>query len=114
MKAHDLNALVLEVNNRSVSNPVVKVKTGGGTLEAFEINEIQDTNTYTLPLAASVESGGWVVVELSDKYSAQTPTVQRAGSDTISDSEGTDTSVLFDGGSIAVRFISDGVSDWRL
>lgn len=114
MKAHDLNALTLTVENRSLSNPVVKVKSGGGTLEVFEVNELTDSNTYTLPAADSVASGGWVVVELSDKYSAQTPVVQRAGTDTISDSGGSDTSVTFDGGSIAVRFISDGVSDWRI
>lgn len=114
MKAHDLDIINLEVDSRSLSEPVVVPKTGGGNLVAFEINELQDGNTYTLPAANSVDTNGWVMVELCDEYSASTPTVQRAGSDTITDSGGTDTAVLFDSGSISVRFISDGISDWRI
>lgn len=87
----------------------------GSILLASQVNEIQDGSTYTLPLAASVDSDQWVWVELPDQFSAFTPTVQRAGADTITDSDGTDTDVLFDlKQSSAVRFVSDGVSDWRI
>jgi len=110
MKAHEL-----ETNQeRSLTNPVVKKRSGGGTLTVFEINEIQDGTTYTLPAADSVDDGGWVLVELPDKYATSTPTIQRAGSDTISYSGGSDTSVVFDIGITAIRFISDGVSTWTI
>lgn len=114
MKAHKIDALDLITQDRSVTYPDVKTKNGGGTLETYQINEITDSTSYVLPLASSVDEGGWLIVELTDRYSAQTPTVMRAGSDTISDSSGSDTSVIFDGGSMSVRFISDGVSDWRI
>ena len=97
-----------------VSTPPSIAHTGGGTLLAYQINELQDGNTYTLPAADSVPSGGWVLVELPDEFSASTPTVQRAGTDTITDSAGTDTDVLFDSGSVSVRFVSDGISDLHI
>jgi len=112
MKAHNLNAVELEINDGSLSETTPL--TGGGNLTAYAINELQDGSTYTLPAADSVVPNGWLLVELADEYSAFTPTVQRAGADTITDSGGTDTAVLFDGGSVSVRFISDGISDWRI
>ncbi len=112
MKAHDINAIQLGINDGSLSETTPL--TGGGNLTAYAINELQDGSTYTLPAADSVVANGWTLVELADEYSASTPTVQRAGSDTITDSGGTDTEVLFNSGSVSVRFISDGISDWRI
>ena len=93
---------------------VVLPQTGGGVLTDYRINELQDSSSYTLPLADSVDSGAWLLVEICDEYSAETPTVTVSGSDTITDSTGTDTDVLFNAGSVSVRFISDGTSDWRI
>lgn len=94
--------------------PVI-VHTGGGNLTAGRSNEIQDSDTYLLPLANSVDAESWLDVEITDKYRVQTPLVQRSGADTITDVNGTDTGVLFDGGaSVVVRYISDGSSDWRI
>jgi len=99
----------------SINAANVITQTGGGVLIPYRINELQDSNTYTLPLASVVPAGGWVIVEVTDEYSAETPTVQRAGTDTITDKNGTDTEVLFNVlDSTIVRFISDGISDWRI
>ena len=84
------------------------------TLVAGDTNEITGAGTYTLPAANSVPVDYSLIVELSDKYASLIPIVQRAGTDTISDSVGTDVSVTLDSGSVRLRFISDGVSDWRI
>lgn len=113
MRAHEIDALNLETDDRNITDPVVKLRTGGGNLTAYEINELQDGNTYTLPAANSVPNNGWVLVELSLEHSEFTPTVQRAGSDTIT-GLAVDTNVLFDGGTTSVRFVSNGVNNWRI
>jgi len=89
---------------------------GGGTLTyGATVNVITDSSTYTLPLAATAGADAVVWVMIRDEDKANTPTVQRGGSDTITDEDGTDTSVSFDAGiSMAVAFISDGVSDWSM
>jgi hypothetical protein len=93
----------------------VLVKTGGGTLQRYKSNEIQDTDTYTLPLASTVESGGWVDVEITDVYALFEPTVECAGADSLTSRDFVDTDIIFDTqASARVRFISDGVSDWRI
>jgi len=100
-----------------VMPPVAVFSFSGGsqTLEANAINEITDSLTYTLPAADSVRANDWLVVEITDKYRAQTPMVQCSGTDTISDVGGTDTQVLFNMlRSTIVRFISNGVDDWRM
>lgn len=90
-------------------------QTGGGTLTAgFRVNELRDASTYTLPLANSVNANQTIKIALPDRYSASEPTVQRGGSDTITDSAGTDTDILFDAGSVEITLTSDGVSNWSL
>ena len=89
-------------------------QTGGGGLTALRVNELQDASTYTLPLANTVSADQWIDIELPSEFSASQPTVQRSGADTITWQSGTDTEILFDSGSIALRLHSDGVSDWRL
>jgi len=99
---------------RFLSQKMVSLS-GGGALLPFIFYELTDSNTYTLPLAANVPANGWVWLELPDTYSDQTPLIQRSGSDTITDINGTDTEVGFNTfSSTWVRFISDGASDWRI
>lgn len=74
----------------------VKIKSGGGTLDAYYENRITDGNTYTLPAANSVPSGAFIIISKSDAAVALSPTFQRAGSDTIGWRSGTDTSVIID------------------
>jgi hypothetical protein len=91
------------------------VHTGGGILTALRVNELQDSSAYSLPLASSVAANQWIDIEIIDEYSAQQPTIQRTGADTITWRIGSDTSILFDSAvSLALRLYSDGISEWRL
>ena len=102
-------------NWKPVTGNRVIPQSGGGTIVAFYINELQDGNTYTLPAANSLPANTTIMITLPDAYSSYAPVVQRAGSDDITDSEGTDTSVTFDSyTSEAVGFTTDGTSDWRI
>ncbi len=92
----------------------VIVQTNAVTLTANAVNELQTSNTFTLPPANSVPGGSSIIVELSDKYNTFIPIVQRGGSDNIAYREGVDTSFIFDSGTLSVRFISNGVDEWRL
>lgn len=85
-------------------------QSGGGSLTALRLNRLTDSNTYTLPAANSIASNQWIDLCLPDQYTAQTPLVQRAGTDTIE----TDTEVLFDAGAISIRLVSNGSNNWRL
>ena len=86
-------------------------QTVSGTLSAFRINELRDGGTFTLPLAASVAANQTIVIVLPDKFKTQTPTVNRAGSDTITDGAGSGTSFVFSA-AFRLYLTSDGVSDW--
>jgi hypothetical protein len=79
-------------------------------------NELRDGNTgYTLPLANSVSVNQTITITLPDEFKTNEPVVTRAGSDTISYSGGTDTSITIDSGSsVSITLTSDGVSDWGL
>jgi hypothetical protein len=104
-------------NWKTTDNDDILIMTGGGALTLGRTHSITDSETYTLPLASSVEAGGKVVVELSDANSAETPTVEADGTDTITDVNGIDADgeVLFNLlSSVSVTFISDGVSDWEI
>jgi hypothetical protein len=106
-----LNSEVITLNAQVTT---VISQTGGGTLTALRINELQDASTYTLPLASSVAANQYIEIELPSEFAASQPTVTRSGSDTITWLSGTDTEILFDSGSIALRLYSDGITDWRL
>lgn len=114
MRAHDINSRTLDTRGRSLDEPVVVVKNGGGNLEKFQINELHDGDTYYLPLASSVPENAWVIVELPELYESYTPSVFRSGSDSIVYSDGSDTDVLFNIGTVKVRFVSNGVDEWRI
>lgn len=89
--------------------------TGNGALLAGAINLIEFAGSFTLPLADSVPAEYSLIVEIPDEFSTIEPSVSRSGTDTISYSGGTDTSVIFSvGGARTVRFTSDGTSDWRI
>jgi len=87
---------------------------GGGALTALRINELRDSDTYTLPLANSVDINQTITISLPDEFSANTPLVEIDGTDTITDKNGTDTSILFDSGGITITLTSDGAFDWGL
>jgi hypothetical protein len=90
-------------------------QTGGGALTALRINELQDAGAYTLPLANTVTANQTITIDQPDAYTSFSPTVTRAGSDTITYSGGTDTSITFNSGfSTSLTLTSNGVSDWRL
>ncbi len=90
-------------------------QTGGGELTALRVNELRDAGAYTLPLANTVEANQFIVVELPDEFKAFEPTVTTSGSDTITYSGGTDTSITFDSGSsISLRLTSNGSTEWGL
>ncbi len=96
----------------SQGSPIVQ--SGGGTLLANSINEVRDSSTYTIPLANSVTANTTLTISILDLYKSFTPTAAVSGSDTISYSGGTDTSIVFDSTtSLNLLLISDGVSDWR-
>tara|TARA_Y100000310_G_scaffold299346_1_gene334129 strand:+ start:1093 stop:1527 length:435 start_codon:yes stop_codon:yes gene_type:complete len=90
------------------------IQTGGGTLTAGNReNHIRDSSTYILPLADSVEAGTMCVFSLSKKYSEQTPTVQRSGSNLIENADGTHIDINFIG-SARVIATSDGSNRWEV
>jgi len=105
---------IAEVATLETRSTTVIPLTGGGNLTALRVNELQDASTYTLPAANSILANQTITISLPDEFSASQPTVQRGGSDTITDSAGTDTNILFDSGSVEIILTSDGVSDWRL
>lgn len=105
---------IAEVSTIETRTTTAIAQSGGGGLSALRVNTLTDSSTYTLPLASSVEANQWIDIELEDIYKAQTPTVQRSGSDTIDWSGAADTDILFDSNSsISLRLYSDGSSVWR-
>lgn len=89
-----------------IPQTVSGVLTTGGRL-----NQIRDSGAFDFPLAASVPANTILVVELPDKYKAQTPSITRSGTDTITNGDGTDTVINFVG-AVKLTLTSDGVSDW--
>jgi hypothetical protein len=87
---------------------------GGGTLALGPVILLTDSLTYTLPSADSVSNGESMLIELPSTYSSSTPTVQRAGTDLIRYSGGTDTSYQYTNGAQSVRFISNGTDEWMI
>lgn len=107
----------LGTNWRVYEKTTYLIMSGGGTLTAYRHHMLTDSDTYNLPLAASVIAGTAVVVELSDADSLSTPTVAVSGSDTLSDVDGADADgeLLINGLiSIKITLISDGISNWEM
>lgn len=90
-------------------------QTVSGTLTALRVNELQDGGSFGLPLASSALVNQTITITQPDEFVSFEPVVTRSGSDTITDSGGTDTSITFDNSqSVEIILTSDGVSDWRL
>jgi hypothetical protein len=91
----------------------VKWLSGGGTLYALFDNVLTDAGSYTLPAANSVPADFYIVISKADAAATLTPTVSRAGSDTIAWRGGTDTSFQIDtlwGDVMLLR--SNGSNQW--
>jgi len=90
-------------------------QTVSGTLTALRNNELQDGGSFDIPLANSVSANQTITISQPDEFVSFEPVTTVSGSDTITDSDGTDTSITFDNSqSIEIILTSDGVSDWRL
>jgi len=88
--------------------------TTSGTLTAGGlINQIRDSGSFTMPLAASYDANTILVVELPELYTASTPTLTRSGSDLFRDSSGTDTSITW-AGAARLTLTTNGTDEWSL
>lgn len=93
----------------------ISTLTGGGALSAYTAYEFTDSSTYTLPLASTVASGGFIVAGKSETYKGNQPIVSRSGSDNIRYNGGTDTSVRFTlNYGHSLRFKSNGSNEWSI
>ena len=101
-------------NVLSDTNTVIP-QTVSGTLTALRVNELQDGGSFAIPLANAVLVNQTITISQPDEFVSFEPVITVSGSDTITDSEGTDTSITFDNTqSLEITLTSDGVSDWRL
>ena len=107
------NVAKLQRTNASSIVDVVISFTGGGALVASRINELQDGDTYLLPLAASTQVNEQITIDLPSTFGAFTPLVQADGGDNITNIDGSDTEILFEGPT-EIKLTSDGVATWRL
>jgi hypothetical protein len=96
----------------AATNTVIP-QTGGGALTALRTNELRDSGAYTLPLANTVLVNQTIIITLPSRYGLSTPTVTASGSDTITNIDGTDTSITF-AGAAKLNLTSDGVDNWSL
>lgn len=106
-------AKIAEIITLETRTTTVLPKIGAVTLIALRINEIQNAGPFTLPLASSVDANQIITIDFPNAYAAFEPVVNRAGSDTITDSAGTDTSLTFKGPA-KITLKSDGISDWEI
>ena len=96
-------------------NTATNLLSGGGTLIAGRVNEVQDSSTYDFPLANSVKVNTILTTVLPLEFRDQTPTLSASGADTLSFDTGTDTSFIYDLSTFGpFNWVSDGISDWRL
>ena len=105
------------VNTDNILAPTntVVVLTGGGSVVANRVNEVQDAGTYNIPLANTVSENQYLIVSQPMEFVTFQPTVQTSGSDVITINGSTDTSILFDNStSREIRLTSNGVDEWRL
>ena len=110
---NDTNFITLaEVPESAPAIEIVIPHTGGGVLTAGgEENQLRDSDSYTVPLATSVDANTVCIVTLPNTYEASTPTITRTGSDLFENADGTDTDIAILG---AVKLIltSNGEDKW--
>jgi hypothetical protein len=113
------------------SDGIAKIKHGDGTEKSLETNLLVNSlagsgnllfsspnwlttgGTFTLPAASSKPAGSFLDVDVPDRYAAFTQIISRAGSDTIHNASGSNTTVTIGSGASAfVRFVTNGVSEW--
>lgn len=88
---------------------------GGGLLTARFTHELNDSSTYTLPLANSVPAKTVLICGKSETFKAQNPVLQRSGSDVIRYGGGTDTELRFSAPYMhSLRFVSNGSNEWSI
>jgi len=105
----------IDTANVLIATNTVIPQTVSGTLTALRINELQDAGAFTIPLANTVLVNQTITISQPDEFVSFIPVTTASGSDTITDSDGTDTSITFDNTqSLEIILTSDGVSDWRL
>lgn len=104
---------IAEVITLEARTTTVLPKTGAVALTALRINEVQNAGPFTLPAANSVAANQIITIDFPDEFKAFVPVINRAGSDTITNGDGTDTSITLLG-SIRIILVSDGISDWHL
>ena len=108
-------AKVPEVTTLETRTTTVIPQTVSGTLTALRVNELQDGGSFDIPLANSVSDNQTITITQPDEFVNFEPVTTASGSDTITDADGTDTSITFNNSqSIEITLTSDGVSDWRL
>jgi hypothetical protein len=98
-------------------SPLTTVRTmsGGGALTAYTAHDLTDSSTYTLPLASTVPSGGFVDAVKPEQYKGYQPIVSRSGSDVIRYNGGTDTSIRYTlNYRSGLRYKSNGVDEWSV
>jgi len=104
--------VVLEANPQLIK---VNTLSGGGNLLAEWNNELTDSSTYALPPANSVPANTVLYAGKTDQYKAQTPIVERSGSDNIRYGGGTDTQLRFSAlYALTLRFKSNGSNEWSI
>lgn len=94
---------------------VVQPLIGGGVIPIRALTmQLRDSGAYTLVAANSVTANTRVLLELSELYSAQTPTVTTFAGDTFRNSTGGAETVLNFIGAAWVELVSDGISEWAV
>jgi hypothetical protein len=94
---------------------IVRTMTGGGALTPFTAHDLTDSSTYTLPLASTVPSGGFIDATKPEQFKGNQPIVARSGSDIIRYNGGTDTSVRYTlNYRSGLRYKSNGINEWSI
>lgn len=94
---------------------VLPTTVSGSLVAGGQINQIRDSGAFGIPLANSVVSDTILVVELPNKYAAETPSATVSGSDNLEDENGIDPDGVIDWvGAARLTLTSDGVDTWSL
>lgn len=88
----------------------------GATLSLYRINSLTDASTFKLPVATTIKDKQVIFVNLPDRFSSNQPIVEveNVTTDTMTDIDGTDINLKFDGGSQGIWFVKNGANNWDL
>ena len=109
----DVNSLKESQDNPAGANQKINPLIGGGSvlIAGGKINNIQDSLSYLMPLASSVEKDTICVFEIDNTHSGETPDVTCQDSDVFRDLNGTDPVIKFVG-MVRITATSNGVNEW--